>query len=114
MNIQGSLCTIGWHVDEIALKKESVLEEDVLNYLQNIYGALSIIARGNKHAFVGIVMLILFNVKIHDFSFSKLFSFQMFFNPFRNLVKYPFRLLVNVCYPNPPYQMLIIMPSINF
>jgi Reverse transcriptase (RNA-dependent DNA polymerase). len=52
-DIEGSQCTIAWHVDDIKIshKKQSVLE-DVLNHLQSIYGALTI-TRGNKHTFVG-------------------------------------------------------------
>jgi hypothetical protein len=51
--IRGSQCTIAWHVDDIKIshKKQSVLEE-VLDYLQGIYGELSI-TRGTRHTFVG-------------------------------------------------------------
>jgi hypothetical protein len=52
-NIEGSQCTIAWHVDDLKIshKSKSVVER-ILKRLSDIYGDLSI-TRGNKHTFVG-------------------------------------------------------------
>jgi hypothetical protein len=51
--IQGSQCTIAWHVDDLKIshKSKNVVER-MLKRLTDIYGDLSI-TRGNKHTFVG-------------------------------------------------------------
>ena len=51
--INGSQCTIAWHVDDLKIshKDESVIN-DILTYLSGFYGELSI-TKGNKHTYVG-------------------------------------------------------------
>ena len=51
--INGSQCTVAWHVDDLNIshKDESVIN-DLLTYLAGFYGDLSI-TRGNKHTYVG-------------------------------------------------------------
>ena len=53
MNIEGSQCTIAWHVDDLKIshKSEHVID-GVLDYLAGFYGKLSI-TRGNRHTYVG-------------------------------------------------------------
>jgi Reverse transcriptase (RNA-dependent DNA polymerase). len=53
-NIQGSQCTIAWHVDDLKIshKSQAAVVDRILRCLSDIYGDLSI-TRGNKHTFVG-------------------------------------------------------------
>jgi hypothetical protein len=55
-NIEGSQCTIAWHVDDLKIShKSKYVVERILKRLADIYGDLSI-TRGDKHTFVGMDM----------------------------------------------------------
>jgi ABC-type transport system involved in cytochrome bd biosynthesis, ATPase and permease components len=52
-NIQGSQCTVAWHVDDLKIShKSQAIVDRMLKRLSDIYGDLSI-TRGSKHTFVG-------------------------------------------------------------
>jgi hypothetical protein len=52
-NIEGSQCTIAWHVDDLKIShKSQAVVERILKRLSDIYGDLSI-TRGKKHTLVG-------------------------------------------------------------
>ena len=51
--INGMQCTVAWHVDDLKVShKEQKVIDDVLEYLADFYGKLSI-TTGNKHTYVG-------------------------------------------------------------
>ena len=52
-NINGSQCTICWHVDDLKIShKDSKVVDDILDVLRSIYGKLSV-TRGKHHTYLG-------------------------------------------------------------
>ena len=66
-NINGSQCTITWHVDDLKMShRDRTVVRSVIEFIEKIYGKMSVV-EGDEHEYVGMVFRYLRNDKAVEF-----------------------------------------------